>query len=375
MEAIATLSGGIAHDFNNILAAIITNTELTLDDLPEHSTEHEQLKIVLQAALRGKNLVKQIKTISQQAASERVPLRLEHVITECLLLLRATLPASIEIRKHIAPELGLISADPTQLHQVILNLCTNAAEAMQDGSGVLEIRLEPFRHRAAYEDAYPGLPSGDFLRLTIADTGHGMDSAVMQRIFDPFFTTKGKAKGTGLGLSVVHSIVKNHGGTILVDSEPGHGTTFQVFLPRLASFSQPAEKSPFIPLRGGSESILLVDDEADLVYAGSKMLERLGYQVVTASDGLEAFQRFIAEPNRFDLVITDQTMPDMTGEMLAREMLNVRADLPIILCSGHGPSKDGELCHQRAKEIGIRELISKPFEREEMTLAIRRVLG
>ena len=374
MEAIATLSGGIAHDFNNILAAIITNTELTLDDLPEHSTEHEQLKIVLQAALRGKNLVKQIKTISQQTASERVPVRIEQVITECLLLLRATLPATIEIRKHIAPELGLISADPTQLHQVILNLCTNAAEAMQDGSGVLEIRLEPFQHRAAYEADYPGLPSGDYLRLTITDTGHGMDSAVMERIFDPFFTTKGKAKGTGLGLSVVHSIIKNHGGTILVDSEPGHGTTFQVFLPRLASSSQPAETNPLLPLRGGSESILLVDDEADLVYAGRKMLERLGYQVVTASDGLEAFQRFLAEPNRFDLVITDQTMPDMTGEMLAREMLNVRSDLPIILCSGHGPSADRELSHQRAREIGIRELIYKPFEREEMTRVIRRVL-
>ena len=374
MEAIATLSGGIAHDFNNILAAIITNTELTLDDLPEHSSEHEQLKIVLQAALRGKSLVKQIKTISQQTASERVPVRIEQIISECLLLLRATLPASIEIRKHITPEPGLISADPTQLHQVILNLCTNAAEAMQNGGGVLEINLEPFHHRAAYESDYPGLPSGDFLRLTITDNGHGMDSAVMERIFDPFFTTKGKGKGTGLGLSVVHSIVKNHGGTIMVDSEPGRGTTFQVFLPRLSSISQPAEKNPLLPLSGGKESILLVDDEVELIYAGRKMLERLGYQVVTASDGLEAFQHFIAEPNRFDLVITDQTMPDMTGEMLAREMLNIRSDLPIILCSGHGPSADSELCHQRAKEIGIRELISKPFEREEMTRAIRRVL-
>jgi len=374
MEAIATLAGGIAHDFNNILGAIITNTELTLDDLPEESTEHEQLKIVLQAGLRGKNLVKQIKAISQQTGKERQPVRVEAIIAECLLLLRASLPATIEIRKHIAPQLGLVSADPTQLHQVILNLCANAAEAMQDGNGTLEVRLEPFSHRAPYETDYPGLPSGEYLRLTVRDTGHGMDRAVMERIFDPFFTTKGKGKGTGLGLSVAHSIVKSHGGTISVDSEPGRGTTFQVFLPRLESVNIPEEKHLTLPLRGGKESILLVDDEEELVYAGRKMLERLGYQVVTATDGREAFARFIAEPDRFDLVITDQTMPHMTGEMLAREMLNVRADLPIILCSGRGASDDGELYHKRAMEAGIRELVSKPYEREEMSRIIRNLL-
>jgi CheY-like chemotaxis protein len=208
----------------------------------------------------------------------------------------------------------------------------------------------------------------------IGDTGSGIPSEHLARIFDPFFTTKGKGKGTGLGLSVVHSIVKGHGGIITVDSEPGRGTTFRVFLPRLESSIQLPQEQLTAPLRGGNEAILLVDDEAELVYAGRKMLERLGYQVVTATDGLEAFQRFIAEPNRFDLVITDQTMPDMTGEMLAREMLNVRADLPIILCSGHGPSVDGELCLKRAKEIGIRELVSKPYEREEMTRVIRQLL-
>jgi PAS domain S-box-containing protein len=374
MEAIATLAGGIAHDFNNILGAIITNTELTIDDLPDHGNEHEQLMIVMQAALRGKNLVKQIRAISQQASDQRQPVQVEKIITECLLLLRASLPATIEIRKHIAPQLGLVAADPTQLHQVIVNLCTNAAEAMQEHGGALEVRLEPFQHRAAYETDYPGLPSGDYLRLTIGDTGHGMDRAVIERIFDPFFTTKGHGKGTGLGLSVVHSIVKSHGGTITVDSEPGRGTTFQVYLPRLENSGLAEEKSLVQPLRGGRESILLVDDEEDLVYAGRKMLERLGYQVVTATDGLEAFQRFIAEPDRFDLVITDQTMPDMTGEMLAREMLKVRANLPIILCSGHGPSNDSEVCLKRARDIGIRELIAKPYQREEMTRVIRQLL-
>jgi len=374
MEAIATLSGGIAHDFNNILAAILTNTELTLDDVPEKSTLHEHLKIVHQAALRGKNLVKQIKTIGQQTSQARRPVRIENIIEECLLLLRASLPASIEIHKHIAPNLGMASADPTQLHQVILNLCTNAAEAMQDGNGVLEIRLDPFYHKAAYVSDYPGLPTGHYLCLTVRDTGHGMERTVMERIFDPFFTTKGQSKGTGLGLSVAHSIIKSHGGTITADSEPGQGTTFKVFLPRLEQNSLPARKEAAPSVRGGNECILLVDDEEDLVFAGRKMLERLGYQVVTGCDGREAFRLFSAQPDRFDLVITDQTMPYMTGEMLAKEILNVRADVPIILCSGREAFADAEFCLKRAREIGIRELVSKPFEREEMTQAIRRVL-
>lgn len=374
MEAIATLSGGIAHDFNNILAAILTNTELTLDDVPEKSTLHEHLKIVQQAALRGKNLVKQIKTIGQQSSHERRPVRIENVIEECLLLLRASLPASIEIRKHIASDIGMTLADPTQLHQVILNLCANAAEAMQDNNGVLEITLEPFYHKAAYVNDYPGLPSGHYLCLTVNDTGHGMDRAVMERIFDPFFTTKGQTKGTGLGLSVAHSIVKSYDGTITVDSEVGQGTTFKVFLPKLEQRSQPVEKEVVLPIRGGDECILLVDDEEDLVFAGRKMLERLGYQVVTGCDGREAFRLFSTQPERFDLVITDQTMPYMTGEMLAREILNVRADVPIILCSGRETFADADLSLQKAREIGIRELISKPFERDEMTRVIRRVL-
>jgi PAS domain S-box-containing protein len=374
MEAIATLSGGIAHDFNNILAAIITNTELTMDDVPENSSLHEHLKIVLQAGQRGKNLVKQIKTIGQQSGDDRRPVRVEQVVEECLLLLRASLPAIIEIRKFIAPDLGLVAADPTQLHQVILNLCTNAAEAMQEGDGVLEIRLEPFHHVAPLQSDYPGLPSGHFLCLSIRDTGHGMERAVMERIFDPFFTTKGHGKGTGLGLSVAHSIIKKHGGTITVDSERGKGTIFRIFLPQLADMNLPASNEQDTSIRGGKECILLVDDELDLVFAGKKMLERLGYEVVIGTDGREAFELFIEQPQRFDLVITDQTMPYMTGETLAREILNVRSDVPIILCSGRGSSVDPELCLQKAREIGIRELVGKPFERTEMTQAIRRLL-
>jgi len=374
MEAIATLSGGIAHDFNNILAAIITNTELTLDDVPENSNAHEQLKIVLQAGLRGKNLVKQIKAISQQSGNERRPVRVEKIVEECLQLLRASLPTIIEIRKHIAPEVGLVYADPTQLHQVMLNLCTNAAEAMKDGDGLLEVRLEPFHHNAHPLTGHTGLPPGDFICLTIRDNGQGMDRATMERIFDPFFTTKGHGKGTGLGLSVAHNIIKSHGGTITVASDLGRGTTFRVFLPRLEACELPAPAPGTLPLRGGNECILLVDDEEDLVLAGKKMLERLGYEVVTGTDGREAFELFIAQPKRFDLVITDQTMPCMTGEMLAREILNIRPDIPIILCSGRGETIDHQHYMQRARDIGIRELVGKPFEREEITQTIRRLL-
>jgi signal transduction histidine kinase/ActR/RegA family two-component response regulator len=375
MEAIATLSGGIAHDFNNILAAIITNTELTMDDVPADSPMQAHLKVVLQAGLRGKNLVRQIKTIGQQSADERYPVRVEQVVEECLLLLRASLPATIEIRKHIAPKLGMAMADPNQLHQVILNLCANAAEAMQQGGGVLEIRLEPFYHIAPYMQDYPGLTTGHYLCLVVKDTGHGMERAVMERIFDPFFTTKGQGKGTGLGLSVAHSIIKNHGGLITAESTPGEGTTFKVFLPRLEKTTRPpVEKRYSLPVRGGSECILLVDDEEDLVFAGQKMLERLGYEVVTVTDGRKAFKLFTEQPDRFDLIITDQTMPYMTGEMLAREILNIRSDLPIILCSGRGPSADSENYERKAREIGIREVVSKPYERDEMTQAIRRVL-
>ncbi|MDO9079302.1 MAG: ATP-binding protein, partial [Desulfuromonadales bacterium] len=231
MEAIATLSGGIAHDFNNILAAIITNTEMTLDDVGADNPLREHLQIVLKAGLRGKDLVKQILTISHQADQERQSVQVEKVVNECLLLLRASLPTTIEIRKVIADNLAPVPADPSQLHQVILNLCTNAADAMQDQDGILEVRLTDVRISPKEAQFYPALHPGSYLKMTIKDTGHGMERAVMERIFDPFYTTKGRGKGTGLGLSVVHGIVKSHGGTLTVESEVGKGSVFEVFLP------------------------------------------------------------------------------------------------------------------------------------------------
>lgn len=374
MEAIATLSGGIAHDFNNILAAIITNTEMTLDDVGADNPLREHLQIVLKAGLRGKDLVKQILTISHQADQERQPVQVEKVVSECLLLLRASLPTTIEIRKVIADNLEPVPADPSQLHQVILNLCTNAADAMQDQDGILEVRLADIKISPQEARFYPALHPGSYLQMTIKDTGHGMERAVIERIFDPFYTTKGRGKGTGLGLSVVQGIVKSHGGALTVESEVGKGSVFEVFLPRIFCVEPSLSLPVDLPARGGKERILLVDDEEDLVFAGKKMLERLGYDVVAGTDSSEMLKLFRADPDNFDLVITDQTMPHLTGEMLAREMLALRADLPIILCSGLGVSGNSGVSLERARAVGIRELVTKPFEREEMTRVIRRLL-
>jgi PAS domain S-box-containing protein len=374
MEAIATLAGGIAHDFNNILAAIITNTEMALDSEPDEEVFREHLALVLKAGLRAKSLVKQILTLSRQGQEERTPVRVESIVKECLKLLRASLPTTVEIAYRPAQGLGLVLADPTQIHQVIMNLCTNAADAMREGGGTLNIRLDNVNLPDGNPGGGPELPEGSYLRLTVTDTGHGMDRKIMDRIFDPFFTTKGPGRGTGLGLSVVHGIVKNHGGGITITSEPDSGTTFHVFLPRSDHAEALPEENTSEPVIGGKERILFLDDEEDLVHANQKILERLGYEVVAGTDSLEALEVFSAQPERFDLVITDQTMPHMTGDILARKILLLRPDIPIILCTGFGQASSGALTEAATRAIGIREVIRKPVERSEMARAIRRVL-
>lgn len=374
MEAIATLAGGIAHDFNNILAAIITNTEMALDSAQEEAALKEHLALVLKAGLRAKNLVKQILTLSRQGEEERKPVRIELIVKECLKLLRASLPATIEISHPPTQGLGLVLADPTQVHQVVMNLCTNAADAMRNNGGVLNIQLANVNLPSDNPGGSPELPEGAYLRLTVADTGHGMDRKIMDRIFDPFFTTKGPGRGTGLGLSVVHGIVRNHGGGITFTSEPDRGTTFHVFLPRSDHAEGLPEESSPGPVVGGKERILFLDDEEALVHANQKILERLGYEVVAGTDSLEALEVFRAQPERFDLIITDQTMPHMTGDNLARKILQLRPDIPIILCTGFGQASSGALTEAAARAIGIREVVRKPVERSEMARIIRRVL-
>ncbi|WP_155890678.1 ATP-binding protein, partial [Desulfuromonas sp. TF] len=374
MEAIATLSGGIAHDFNNILAAITTNTEMALDHVPEKSIVLEHLSIVLKAGFRAKNLVKQIMTLSCQVEKERQPVRLDHVVGECMKLLRPSLPATIDMRHHSGGDLGLVLADPGQIHQVIMNLCTNSADALREKGGSLDIMLQNVDLAAGDPAAVPQLPGGRYVRLSISDTGHGMEEKTMERIFDPFFTTKGPGRGTGLGLSVVHGIVKNHGGGISFASKPDKGTTFHIFLPRTDLPEKVMEETSSVPLTGGRERILFLDDEEDLVFAGQRMLEKLGYAVVAGTDSLEALEVFRSQPDRFDLVITDQTMPRMTGQRLAREILGLRRDIPIILCTGLGCGAGGGITEQDARAAGIREVVMKPVERDEFARIIRRVL-
>jgi PAS domain S-box-containing protein len=374
MEAIATLAGGIAHDFNNNLASIITCAEMARDDLPEESPTRELLDVVLKSGFRGRNLVKQILTFSCQGEQERQPVQVELIVHECLRLLRASLPASIEIHCRIADRLGLVPADPTQIHQIVMNLCTNAGHAMREKGGMLEISLVDADLDSAATGGYPDIPPGRYLKMTVRDTGHGMDRQTMERIFDPFFTTKGHAEGTGLGLSVIHGIVRNYGGVITVESEPGNGATFHVFLPRIDGPGERALDAVPVPAERGRERILLVDDETDLAKAGGKMLERLGYEVVVSTNGREALDLFRTGPGRFDLVITDQAMPGMNGMELAKELTGIRADLPVILCTGFGHAPNGASSNAEREAAGIRELALKPLDRAEMSGIIRRVL-
>jgi len=369
MEAIGTLAGGIAHDFNNILAAIMGYTEMALYDVPEGNAGRRNLEQVIKAGYRGKELVKQIITFSRRSEQERRPMRVSPIVKEALKLLRASLPTTIDIRQSIKTQSGMVLADPTQIHQVLMNLCSNASYAMREKGGVLEVSLADVDVDSDGAAPYSGLNPGAYLKLTVSDTGHGMDRAIIERIFDPFFTTKRPGEGTGMGLAVVHGIVKSYGGVLVVDSELGKGSTFNVFFPRVEGDFLP-EIDSVAPLPKGKERILFVDDEEDLVAMVQQMLEPLGYGVVTKTNSLEALEVFKAQPDHFALVITDQTMPHMTGADLAQELMCIRPDIPIILCTGFSEI----ITADEAKALGIREFVMKPFTTSEITETMRRVL-
>jgi len=370
MEALGTLAGGIAHDFNNILAAIIGFTELVSLEIPEGSQVKKNLEEALTGCQRATDLVQQILLFCRQSKQERMPVDISPIVKEVLKMLRATLPSTIEIRLQQESSIGIVEADPTQIHQVLMNLCTNAAHAMREKGGVLNISLSKLEldDVAAKFDA--DLVPGPYIRLTISDTGHGMPQEFVSRIFDPYFTTKEKGEGTGLGLAVVHGIVRSFNGAITAYSEPEKGTTFHIYLPQYEGGESAAETKPPQQLPTGRECILFIDDELPLVSIGKQMLERLGYEVVTQTSSRDAFELFSRQPERFDLVITDMTMPNMTGMELSYKIIKIQPNIPIILSTGFSEF----INEDTTKEMGIRAFVMKPFLMSEMANTIRKVL-
>jgi PAS domain S-box-containing protein len=369
MEAIGTLAGGIAHDFNNILGAIIGYSEMALYDTRPDSMEHYNIEQVLKAGHRAKDLVKQILAFSRKSEQNKQIISLAPIIKEALNLLRASLPTSIEIKQHIESNLDAIFADPTQIHQVMMNLCTNAAHAMADTAGILDVSLQNIELKAEKAALYTDLTAGPYVKLSISDTGHGMDSSTMDRIFDPYFTTKAQDKGTGMGLAVVHGIVKGHGGSIHVESTAGKGSRFDIFFP-IMERQTVSETEALKALPTGSECILLVDDEDSLIDLGQNMLKKLGYRVETWTRPVEALEAFRANPHKFDLVITDMTMPNMTGDVFTTELRQIRGDIHIIICTGYSE----KINEQRAAELGIQGLLMKPFTIRRLARKVREVL-
>ncbi|MFZ2448538.1 MAG: PAS domain-containing protein [Syntrophobacteraceae bacterium] len=371
MEAIGTLAGGIAHDFNNILGIILGYADLTLMDTPPDTQRHANLGEILNVCHRGKELVKQILAFSRKSEQERHPMRVSTILKEALKLLRPALPSTIEIRVKIktGPDQDLVMADPTQTHQVIMNLCANATQAMGDSGGRLEVELSEVRVDTPDLLHFPDMAPGEYVRLSIKDTGCGIDPSNFDRIFEPYFTTKPPGEGTGLGLSVVHGIVTEHGGAIKVYSEPGAGSVFHVYLPRCESAPPPPRVDP-ASIPTGDESILLVDDEPGIVKSYGKMLARLGYTVEGKTDSIKALEAFRASPDRFDLVLTDQTMPGLTGIQLARQVREIRPGIPVILCSGFDEAAN----RTAAEEVGISDFLMKPLLLQEAATTVRAVL-
>jgi PAS domain S-box-containing protein len=368
LETIGTLAGGIAHDFNNILTAVIGYLDLALPEVPAESRALADLREVRRAADRAKDLVRQILLFSRQGEQERRPVNLASLIKETLNLIRATLPTTIEIRETVDRTTAPVLADPTQLHQVLMNLCTNAAHAMRR-AGVLEIGLGTVSVDAGMAEAPPTLAPGRYVQLRVRDTGQGMDRTTLDHLFEPFFTTKPLGEGTGLGLSVVHGIVTNHGGAIDVESTPGAGTTFTIYLP-VAATTPEAAPAPAATDLTGHEHLLVVDDDPAIAQVTKRLLERQGYRVTARTSSPEALELLRADAGQYDAMLTDQTMPGLTGLQLAEAALQLRPDLPIILTSG---MEDTPLADQ-GRALGVREFLVKPVNTRDLGEAIRRVL-
>ncbi len=369
MESIGTLAGGIAHDFNNILGIIIGNTELALDDVPKYNSAHSNLEEIKKASLRAKNIVKQLLSFSRKTDQKLQPIQIAIIIKDALKFLRSTIPSTINIHQDIQTTEEMIFADPTQINQIIMNLCINASHAMEQTGGDLTVTVKKvFLGHQLFKD-YPDLKNGDHVKIMVSDTGPGIDPEIIDQIFDPYFTTKGVGKGSGMGLAVVHGFVKNHNGTIRVDSSQGKGTKFSILFP-VTSEKPVAETQTDKNIPRGNETLLFVDDEISITKMVQRMFERLGYKVETATTPQDALELFRSKPDHFDLVITDMTMPQMTGVTLSEKLMDIRKDIPIIICTGHSALVDEE----KAKELNLAAFIMKPIDMQETAQTIRKVL-
>ncbi len=371
MESVGTLAGGIAHDFNNILTAVLGYAEITREALPNDSPLASNIDQVIVAGNRAKELVKQILTFSRQTRHDRRPLQIHLIVKEAIKLLRASIPTTIELRQNIDPKCGFVLAEPSQIHQIVMNLCTNAYHAMLETGGILAVTMLPVK----IDEDDPktrsfNLTPGAYVEFEVSDTGKGMDKETIRKIFEPYFSTKKKGEGTGLGLSVVHSIIKSYNGHVTVYSEPKKGTTFRVYLPQLDSEVVEEEHKITSPYPVGTEKILIVDDEDAIVKIEKQLLESLGYKVFAHTDSHDLLQAFKSAPHDFDLIVTDMTMPKMTGMDLSQQILAIRPDMPIILCTGYSALIDKE----KALATGISEYIMKPLIKRDFAEVVRKAL-
>jgi PAS domain S-box-containing protein len=369
MEAIGTLAGGIAHDFNNILGAILGYSELAMAQAKREPKLISYLEEVLTAGNRAKELVKQILAFSRRSDHEREAVDLNGMVQEALGMVRATLPTTIEIRSTLAKDPAVVFADPTQIHQVVMNLSANAEHAMRERGGVLTLTVTSLEVTENLSQEFSELKPGNYITLTIQDSGQGMSGQVLERIFEPFFTTKSSGEGTGLGLAVVHGIIVGHGGHIAASSAVGEGTTFSIVLPRL-DVVLPAQLVSATEWPQGRGKVLFVDDEDVLARWGEQILSHLGYTVVTKTNPHDAVEFFHKQPDQFDVVVTDQSMPTMSGEALARKLRSIREDIPIVLCTGFSHTMSAE----KANQIGLKGFLMKPVNGAVLAKTLQKVL-
>jgi len=368
MEAIGTLAGGIAHDFNNILTSIIGYTELSLEEVESNSELEDNLREIYSAGERAKKIVKQILTFARQTKEKRRTIKVSTIVNEVLSFLKSTAPVTIKIGENISTD-GSIQMDPTRLHQVLMNLCTNAVQAMEDTGGRLTVDVcETDSDHSSLNFFSYGSTDRNYVKIAVSDTGQGIPEEIKNKIFEPYFTTKTAKEGTGLGLSTVHGIIKDCNGHITYESEPGEGTVFTLYLPKSEAMESLLNKRNDMP--SGTEHILFVDDEAAIVKLGGMILKRLGYRVTTETDSRKALMRFQESPLAFDLVITDMTMPKMTGDQLAREIKKIRPDIPVAMATGYNKKAS----YTELKELNIDDIFNKPMSQKNMALSVRKLL-